>query len=99
MKQSNAAMAGRNNFRMLAEQAHKIFGIDSLRPGQKEVISAISRGENVLAIMPTGAGKSLCYMLSTAVAQHSRHHGCDLTVALADERSSRQIAGARTSRC
>ncbi|WP_147126469.1 DNA helicase RecQ [Shimia ponticola] len=40
-----------------------IFGFDSFRPGQEEIVEAVSSGSNVLAIMPTGGGKSLCYQL------------------------------------
>jgi len=39
------------------------FGINRLRPGQQEVIDSVMHGLNTLAIMPTGAGKSLCYQL------------------------------------
>jgi ATP-dependent DNA helicase RecQ len=41
----------------------RTFGLERLRPGQREVIQAVLEGEDVLAIMPTGAGKSLCYQL------------------------------------
>ena len=40
-----------------------VFGFDSFRPGQSEIVEAVSAGENVLAIMPTGGGKSLCFQL------------------------------------
>ena len=40
-----------------------VFGFDSFRPGQQEIIDAVTRGNNVLAIMPTGGGKSLCFQL------------------------------------
>ncbi|WP_425092909.1 DNA helicase RecQ [Tropicimonas sp. S265A] len=40
-----------------------VFGFDAFRPGQADIVEAVRRGENVLAIMPTGGGKSLCYQL------------------------------------
>ncbi|MEM8653551.1 MAG: DNA helicase RecQ [Pseudomonadota bacterium] len=40
-----------------------VFGFDGFRPGQEEIVEAVSAGENALAIMPTGGGKSLCFQL------------------------------------
>ena len=40
-----------------------IFGYDAFRPGQQEVVDALLAGQDVLAVMPTGAGKSICYQL------------------------------------
>ena len=40
-----------------------VFGFDGFRPGQEEIVEAVIAGENVLAIMPTGGGKSLCFQL------------------------------------
>jgi len=39
------------------------FGFDGFRPGQAEIVAAILDGRDVLAVMPTGSGKSLCYQL------------------------------------
>jgi ATP-dependent DNA helicase RecQ len=44
---------------------HDVFGFSSFREGQEEIVRAVLGGEDVLAIMPTGAGKSLCYQLPT----------------------------------
>jgi ATP-dependent DNA helicase RecQ len=42
---------------------HSVFGFSEFRPGQEEIVRAVLTGENVLAVMPTGSGKSLCYQL------------------------------------
>src|SRR5579872_3713589 len=42
---------------------HSVFGFNEFRPGQEEIVRAVLQGENVLAVMPTGSGKSLCYQL------------------------------------
>src|SRR6478752_880768 len=45
------------------------FQLESFRPGQREVISAILNGQNCLCIMPTGGGKSLCYQLPSVARE------------------------------
>ena len=45
------------------ELLSRVFGFPSFRPGQAEIVEAVAAGRNVLAIMPTGGGKSLCYQL------------------------------------
>src|SRR6056297_2123508 len=40
-----------------------IFGFDAFRPGQEDIVDAVAQGDNVLAIMPTGGGKCLCFQL------------------------------------
>ncbi len=39
------------------------YGYDSFRPGQKDIVDAVLSGRDVLAVMPTGAGKSVCYQV------------------------------------
>ncbi|MBL8173532.1 MAG: DNA topoisomerase 3 [Bryobacterales bacterium] len=41
----------------------KCFGFETFRPNQEEVCQALTRGDDVLLVMPTGSGKSLCYQL------------------------------------
>jgi ATP-dependent DNA helicase RecQ len=48
--------------RLLAEVRRR-FGVERLRPGQRELIEAVLAGEDALGVLPTGAGKSLCYEL------------------------------------
>jgi ATP-dependent DNA helicase RecQ len=40
-----------------------VFGFDGFREGQEEIVDAVTNGQDVLAIMPTGGGKSLCFQL------------------------------------
>lgn len=47
----------------LHAEARERFGIDHFRPGQREALEAIFCGHSVVALMPTGSGKSLCYQL------------------------------------
>jgi ATP-dependent DNA helicase RecQ len=52
--------------RMIADPADllaRIWGFDAFRPGQAPIVAAVTEGRNVLAIMPTGGGKSLCFQL------------------------------------
>ena len=44
-----------------------VFGYTTFRPGQEKVIDLVLKGENVLAVMPTGAGKSMCYQITALV--------------------------------
>jgi hypothetical protein len=44
-----------------------VFGYEDFRPGQAEIVAAVLAGESVLAVMPTGSGKSMCYQLPALV--------------------------------
>jgi ATP-dependent DNA helicase RecQ len=45
------------------EALHEVFGFPAFRPGQREAVAAAVAGRDVLVVMPTGSGKSLCYQL------------------------------------
>lgn len=47
----------------VTETLKRVFGLDEFRPGQADVVRSVLARRNTLAIMPTGAGKSLCYQL------------------------------------
>jgi len=59
----NATQISRPVERSLRKTLRDTFGLERLREGQAEVIRSVLAGRDTLAIMPTGAGKSLCYQL------------------------------------
>ncbi len=73
-----AALSGPERIAVSSSEARQVklaairnFGFGKLRPGQPEIIASVLRGESVLAVMPTGAGKSLCYQLPGLELQHA----------------------------
>jgi len=50
------------------EILQKFFGHEQFRPGQEEIINSIVSGKNVLAVLPTGGGKSICYQIPALMA-------------------------------
>ncbi|MDK9696173.1 MAG: DNA helicase RecQ [Siculibacillus sp.] len=47
----------------------EVFGYPDFRPGQDDIVAAVLAGRDVLAVMPTGAGKSMCYQLPAIVGE------------------------------
>ncbi len=60
---STSALAQRSSDLDLSAALKKYFGFDSYRPGQRAIVADVLAGRDVLAIMPTGGGKSLCFQL------------------------------------
>jgi ATP-dependent DNA helicase RecQ len=53
----------------LEEKLFKYFGHKKFRSGQKEIITSILSGESVIAVLPTGAGKSICYQIPSLISE------------------------------
>ena len=82
MKQARAVLASR-------------FGYDAFRPGQEAVVSALLSGRDVLAVMPTGAGKSVCYQVPAVVMEGMALVVSPLVSLMADQVRAVQEAGIR----
>jgi ATP-dependent DNA helicase RecQ len=82
----------------LSELLHRIFGHRTFRPHQQEVCEAASDGRDVLLVMPTGAGKSLCYQLP-ALARGGTALVISPLIALMDDQAAKLSAlGLRVAR-
>ena len=82
MEQARAVLASR-------------FGYDAFRPGQEAVVSALLSGRDVLAVMPTGAGKSVCYQVPAVVMEGMALVVSPLVSLIADQVRAVQEAGIR----
>ena len=69
------------------------FGFDSFRSGQETVIDTLLAGRNVLAVMPTGAGKSLCYQVPALVRDGLAVVVSPLVSLMRDQVSALTLAG------
>src|SRR5215469_12928720 len=87
----------------LPDLLHRIFGHRDFRAHQREVCEAAASGRDVLLVMPTGAGKSLCYQLPALARRESGHNATALVIspliALMDDQAHKLSAlGLRVAR-
>ena len=82
-----------------AERADKhailkeVFGFDSFRPGQEEVVDTLLAGRNILTVMPTGSGKSLCFQIPALVAGGLTIVVSPLVALMQDQVAALKLAG------
>ena len=82
-----------------AERADKhailkeVFGFDSFRPGQEEVVDTLLAGRNILTVMPTGSGKSLCFQIPALVAGGLTIVVSPLVALMQDQIAALKLAG------
>jgi ATP-dependent DNA helicase RecQ len=74
------------------------FGLDELRPGQEEVIRNVVAGRDTLAVLPTGAGKSLCYQLPALLLPGATVVVSPLIALMNDQAEKLDRAGVDTAR-
>ncbi len=74
-----------------------VFGFDAFRGVQQDVVSRVIAGEHTLAVMPTGAGKSLCYQLSALVRDGTGLVISPLIALMHDQIRAAEVAGIRAS--
>jgi superfamily II DNA helicase RecQ len=65
---------GRVDWDAVCAEASRCFGVTHFRPGQRELIECVLKGDDALGILPTGAGKSLCYYPPSVIPDR-RHSG------------------------
>lgn len=77
----------------LAASLRKHFGFDAFRPGQEDVVRSVLEGRSTVAVMPTGAGKSLCYQLPALLLPGTTLVVSPLVALMKDQVDSLQARG------
>ena len=88
----DGAPAVRTARQVLAE----VFGFEAFRPGQEAVIEAVLAGRNVLAVMPTGSGKSLCFQVPALVREGLTVVVSPLVALMQDQVAALRLVGVAT---
>jgi ATP-dependent DNA helicase RecQ len=73
----------------------EVFGFDNFRPGQARVVDTLLAGRNVLAVMPTGSGKSLCFQIPALIYGGLTIVVSPLVALMRDQVAALQLAGVR----
>ncbi|MBI1861988.1 MAG: ATP-dependent DNA helicase RecQ [Deltaproteobacteria bacterium] len=82
----------------LRQKAREHFGISRLRPGQRAVIETVMNGGSALGLMPTGAGKSLCYQLPALFLPHATVVVSPLLSLMQDQQEKMEEAGVESTK-
>jgi ATP-dependent DNA helicase RecQ len=70
-----------------------VFGYDTFRPGQEEIVNTLMAGQHVLAVMPTGAGKSLCFQVPALAREGLAIVVSPLVALMQDQVAALKLAG------
>lgn len=70
-----------------------VFGFDAFRPGQEEVVDTLLAGGNILTVMPTGSGKSLCFQIPSLVTGGLTIVVSPLVALMEDQVAALKLAG------
>jgi ATP-dependent DNA helicase RecQ len=70
-----------------------VFGFDSFRPGQEDAVEALLAGRNVLTVMPTGSGKSLCFQVPALMSDGLTIVVSPLVALMQDQVAALRLAG------
>ena len=70
-----------------------VFGFDTFRPGQEEVVDTLLAGGNILTVMPTGSGKSLCFQIPSLVTGGLTIVVSPLVALMEDQVAALKLAG------
>ena len=71
----------------------EVFGYETFRPGQEQVVDALLAGRSVLAVMPTGAGKSLCFQVPALCRRGTAIVVSPLVALMEDQVAALKLAG------